>query len=57
MNTYLNAMVATERQQELIADAAAYPRSRSERAVKAVRRGRRSRRGTAFLKDLVAASL
>jgi hypothetical protein len=54
MNTYLNAAVATERQQQQIADAAAYRRSRT---VKAVRRRPRSRRVSAFLKDLAAASL
>jgi hypothetical protein len=55
MNTYLNAAVAAEHQQQLIADAAAYRRSRTERAVKTVQRRRRSRRITAFLKDLAAA--
>jgi hypothetical protein len=58
MNTYLNAAVATEHQHQLVADAAAHRRSRTERAVKTVqRRRRRSWRVTALLKDLVAASL
>jgi hypothetical protein len=55
MNTYLNAAVATEHQQQLITDAAAYRRSRTEHAAKAVQRRRPSRRITAFLRDLVAA--
>jgi hypothetical protein len=56
MNTYLNAAVATDRQQQRIA-AAAYRRSRTDRAVKANRRRTSSRRVSAFLKDLAAASL
>jgi hypothetical protein len=57
MNTYFNAVVATERQQQLIADAAPYRRSRSDRAVKVIRRRTSSRRAFAFFKDLAAASL
>jgi hypothetical protein len=57
MNTYLNAAVGTERQQQMIADAAEYRHSRRDRKVKTVQRRARSRRVTAFLRDLVAASL
>jgi hypothetical protein len=57
MNTYLNAAVATEHQQQLIADAAAYRRSRTDRTVKATRRRPRNHRVPAFLKDLAAATL
>jgi hypothetical protein len=57
MNTYLNAAVGTERQQQMIADAAEFRRSRRYRKVKTVRRRARSRRVSAFLKDLAAASL
>lgn len=38
MNSYLNAAVATEHQQQLIADAAEFRRSRINRKIKAVRR-------------------
>jgi hypothetical protein len=57
MNTYFNAAVATERQQQLIADAAPYRRSRSDHTAKVIRRRTSSRRVSAFLKDLAAASL
>jgi hypothetical protein len=57
MNTYLNAAVGTERQQQMIADAAEFRRSRRDRKVKTVRRRAPSRRVSAFLKDLAAASL
>ncbi len=57
MNTDLNAAVGTEHQQHLIADAAEFRRSRRDRKVKTVRRRARSRRVSAFLKDLAAASL
>jgi hypothetical protein len=57
MNIYLNAAVGTERQQQMIADAAEFRRSRRDRKVKTVRRRARSRRVSAFLKDLAAASL
>jgi hypothetical protein len=57
MNTYFNAVVATERLQQLIADAAPYRRSRSDRTVKVIRRRTSSRRVFAFFKDLAAASL
>ena len=57
MNTYLNAAVGTERQQQMIADAAEFRRGRGDRKVKTVRRRVRSRRVSAFLKDLAAASL
>lgn len=50
MNTTLNAAVASDRQHQLIDEAAAYRRAR-----KAGRR--RSHRVSAFVKDLVAASL
>jgi len=55
MNTYFNAAVATERQQQLITDAAPYRRSRSK--VKATRLRTSSHRVSAFFKDLAAASL
>jgi hypothetical protein len=57
MNTYFTAAVATDRQQQLIADAVPYRRSRSNRTVKVIRRRTSSRRVSAFLKDLAAASL
>ena len=57
MNTYLNAAVGTERQQQMIADAAEFRRSRRDRKVKTVRRRAPSRRVSAFRKDLAAASL
>jgi hypothetical protein len=57
MNTYLNAAAATERQHELIADAAESRHHRTTPKVKAVRGRVRSRRVSAFLKDLAAASL
>lgn len=38
MSTYLNAAVATEHQQQLIAEAANVRRSRINRRIKAVRR-------------------
>jgi hypothetical protein len=46
MNAYLNAAVATEHQQQLIADAAAHRRSRADRPVKAIRRRTRNPRPT-----------
>ena len=49
MNTTLNAAVATERQHQLITEAAEYRRARKS--------GKRSHRVSAFLKDLAAASL
>jgi hypothetical protein len=55
MNTYFSAAVATERQQQLIADAAPYRRSRSK--VKAIRLRASSHHVSAFFKDLAAASL
>lgn len=55
MNTYFNAAVATERQQQLITDAAPYRRSRSK--VKATRLRTSSHRVSVFFKDLAAASL
>ena len=42
MNAYMNAAVATERQQQLIADA--HRRSRANRAVKAIQRRTRNPR-------------
>jgi len=60
MSPYLNAEVASERQRELLADGAAYHRTRTDRkpkAPKAARRYGRSRRFSAFVKDLAAASL
>ena len=57
MNTDFNAAVATGRQQQMIADAAPYRSSRSDRAVKVIRRHASSHRVSAFLKDLAAASL
>jgi hypothetical protein len=57
MNTYFNAAIATERQQQLIADATPYRRSRSDRTAKVIRRRTGSRRFSAFFKDLAAASL
>ena len=57
MNTYLNAAVGIEHQQQMIADAAEFRRSRRDRKVKTVRRRAPSRRVSAFLKDLAAASL
>jgi hypothetical protein len=54
MNTYLNAAVATEHQQQLNADAAEFRRSRTDQAI---RPRARSHRVSAFLKDLAAASL
>ena len=57
MNTDLNAAVGTEHQRQMIADAAEFRRSRRDRTVKPVRRRARSRRVSAFLKDLAAASL
>ncbi len=57
MNTYLNAAVGTERQQQMIADAAEFRRSRRDRKVKTIRRRAPSRRVSAFRKDLAAASL
>jgi hypothetical protein len=57
MNTYLNATVGTERQRQMIAAAAEFRRSRRDRKVKTVRRRAPSRRVSAFLKDLAAASL
>jgi hypothetical protein len=57
MNTYLNAALGTEHQQQMIADAAEFRRSRRDRTVKTVRRRVRNRRVSAFLKDLAAASL
>ena len=38
MNSYLNAAVATEHRQQLIAEAAAFRRSRVSRKTKALRR-------------------
>jgi hypothetical protein len=57
MNTYLNAALGTERQQQMIADAAESRRHRRNPKVKAVRRPFRSSRVVPFLKDLAAASL
>ncbi|HEY3714428.1 MAG TPA: hypothetical protein VGL39_07875 [Jatrophihabitantaceae bacterium] len=57
MNTYLNAALATEHQHQLITEAADARRSRTERKAKAVRTPARSRRVSAFLKDLAAAAL
>jgi hypothetical protein len=57
MDTYLNAAVGTEHQRQMIADAGEFRRSRRDRTVKTVRRRARSRRVSAFLKDLAAASL
>jgi len=57
MSTYLNAAVATEHQQQLIADVTPYRRSRTDRTVKGIRRRPTTRRVSAFLKDLAAASL
>jgi hypothetical protein len=57
MNTYLNAAVATEHQQQLIAYVAPFRRSHPDRTVKANRRRPTTRRISAFLKDLAAASL
>jgi hypothetical protein len=58
MNSYFNAAVATEHQQQLIADTAAFRRTRTDRTAKPVRRRSTSRRRvSAFLKDLAAASL
>jgi hypothetical protein len=48
MNTYLNAAVATEHQQQLIADAATYRRSRTHRTVKAIRRRTRNPRSLSW---------
>ena len=48
MNTTLNAAVASDRQHQLIAEAAAYRRSHTV--------SRRGHRVSAFLKDLAAAS-
>jgi hypothetical protein len=60
MSPYVNAQVATEHQRELVANAAAYRRTRTDRqpkAQKAARRYGRTHRVSAFLKDLAAASL
>lgn len=60
MNPYLSADVATDHRRELLADAAAYRRTRTDRhpkAPKAERRHGRNRRVSAFLKDLAAAAL
>jgi hypothetical protein len=57
MNTYLNAAVATEHQHQLIAAAAEFRRSRTDRKVKATRARTHSHRVSAFLKDLAAAAL
>jgi hypothetical protein len=59
MNTYLSATIATERQRQLIADAAQSrrARTRTSRKPKAVRGQARSHRVSAFLRDLAAASL
>jgi hypothetical protein len=57
MNTYLNAAVGTAHQRQMIADAAEFRRSRRDRKTETVRRRVRSRRVSAFLKDLAAASL
>jgi len=57
MNTDLNAAVGTEHQRQMIADASEFRRSRRDRKVKTVRRRAHSRRVSAFLKDLAAASL
>jgi hypothetical protein len=57
MNTYMNAAVATEHQQQRSADAVEFRRSRTDRDVKAIRRRARSHRVSAFLKDLAAASV
>jgi len=57
MNTYLNAAVATELQQQVIDAAADVRRSRTDRKVKATRALARSHRVSAFLKDVAAAAL
>jgi hypothetical protein len=57
MNSYFNAAVATEHQHQLIADIAAFRRTRTDRTAKPTRRRTSSRRVSAFLKDLAAASL
>jgi hypothetical protein len=56
MNTSLTTVIAAERQQRMVQDAAEYRRARSRRRGKSRRHTRRSR-VSAFVKDLAAASL
>ena len=53
MNTNFNTVIATERHERLVSDAAQYRRSASVHQPKTARRSRFS----ALVKDLVAASL
>jgi hypothetical protein len=56
MNTYVSSVVAAERHQSYIAQAAAHRRSRGYRPARSNGEPRRHRVG-AFLKDLAAAAL
>lgn len=55
MNTYLTAWIATDRQLELIDEAAQSRRSRTDRKAKAARTQSRSRRAPGFRRHLAAA--
>jgi len=57
MNTTFTTVIATERQQRHIAEAAEYRRSRAARSTKAQPVRRHSHRISGFFKDLAAASL
>jgi len=57
MNTTFTTVIATERHQRQIADAAEYRRSRTARSTKAQPVRRHGHRVSGFFKDLAAASL
>ena len=57
MNTNFTTVIAAERHQRQITDAAEYRRSRTARSTKAQPVRRHSHRVSGFFKDLAAASL